>query len=42
MNSIQEIENGNRAVEKTSKTIIELVQGINEVAEKSKELEELS
>ena len=39
MNSIQ---NGNRAVEKTSKTIIELVQGINEVAEKSKELEELS
>ena len=40
--SIQEIENGNRAVEKTSKTIIELVQGINEVAEKSKELEELS
>ena len=42
MNSIQEIENGNRAVEKTSKTIIALVQGINEVAEKSKELEELS
>lgn len=42
MNSISEIENGNRAVDKTSKTIIELVQGINEVAEKSKELEELS
>lgn len=42
MNSVQEIENGNRAVEKTSKTIIALVQGINEVAEKSKELEELS
>ena len=42
MKSIEEIENGNRAVEKTSATIAELVSGINEVAEKSNQLEQLS
>lgn len=32
MNSIQEIENGNQAVDVTFQTIISLVEGINEVA----------
>lgn len=35
MNSIQEIENGNQAVDVTFQTIISLVEGINEVAKKS-------
>lgn len=42
MNSIQETETGKRAVEKTAQSIADLVVGINEVAEKSRELEELS
>ena len=42
MNSIQEIENGNQAVDVTSQTIISLVEGINEVAKKSQELAQLS
>lgn len=42
MKSIEQTENGNRAVEKTSATIAELVDGINEVAEKSRTLEQLS
>lgn len=42
MSSIQETENGKRAVEKTAQSIADLVVGINEVAEKSRELEELS
>ena len=42
MNSIQEIENGNQAVDVTFQTIISLVEGINEVAKKSQELAQLS
>lgn len=42
MNSIQEIENGNQAVDVTFQTIISLVEGINEVAKKSRELAQLS
>lgn len=42
MSSIQEIESGNHAVERTSNTITQLVKGINEIADRSKELDELS
>ena len=42
MISIQEIENGNQAVDVTFQTIISLVEGINEVAKKSRELAQLS
>lgn len=42
MNSIQEIESGNQRVEKTAENITNLVLGINQMAESSKELQELA
>ena len=42
MNSISEIENSNRIVEKTAEEFTKLVDGINSMAESSKELQELA